>query len=183
MEFIQGMEFIDIYLTDEAIYVLEMLLELRDNGEYSDVRNIIFDCKSRDEANKRIINEQESILFNHLIGVRVFVDETVRDVLRFLGNAIGFVKIREFDLIINMIIAEWIKIEENKRCDIIYDIGNVNFATFGEMSYIELKVRRDLWSRLKKLGMHRGLNKEECIKMAIITFLENRYDMCREILM
>lgn len=183
MEFTQGMEFIDIYITDEAIYVLERLLELRDNGQYSDVRNIIFESKNRDEANKMIIREQESITFNQLIDVRVFVDETVRDTLRFLGNAVGFVKIREFDLMVNMIIAEWVREEEKKRYDIIYDIDNINFATFGEISYIELKVRRDLWDRLKEIGKHRGLNKEECIKMAIIRFLENRYVMCREMLM
>jgi|CXWL01.1.fsa_nt_gi hypothetical protein len=183
MEFIQGMEFVDIYLTDYSIYVLERLVELRDAGEYSDVRNIIFDSKNRDDANKRIIKEQESVTFNQLTDVRVSVDETVRDTIRFLGNVVGFVKIREFDLIINMIVAEWVREEDNKRYDIVSSINNINFATFGEMSYIELKVRRDLWDRLKEIGKHRGLNKEECIKMAIIRFLENRYDVCREILM
>lgn len=183
MDFVQGMEWVDIYITNDAIFVLERLVELRDNGQYSDVRNIIFDSKNRDEANKRIIKEQESITFNQLTDVRVSVDETVRDVLRFLGNAVGFVKIREFDMIINMVVAEWIREEENKRYDIVYDIGNINFATFGEISYIELKIRKDLWDRLKEIGKHRGLNKEECIKMAVIRFLENRYDICREILM
>ena len=177
------MEFVDIYLTDYSIYVLERLVELRDAGEYSDVRNIIFDSKNRDDANKRIIKEQESVTFNQLTDVRVSVDETVRDTIRFLGNVVGFVKIREFDLIINMIVAEWVREEDNKRYDIVSSINNINFATFGEMSYIELKVRRDLWDRLKEIGKHRGLNKEECIKMAIIRFLENRYDVCREILM
>jgi hypothetical protein len=177
------MDFVDIYITDAAIFVLERLNELRDNGEYSDVRNIIFDCRNRDDANKRIRFEQESITFNQLISVRVFVDETIRDILRFVGNAVGFVKIREFDLMVNMIIMEWVREEESKRYDIICDIDNINFAAFGEMTYIELKIRKDLWDRLKDIGKHRGLNKEECIKAAIIRFLENRYEICRKLLM
>lgn len=183
MEFLQGMEWLDIYITNDAIFVLERLVELRDNGQFSDLRNIIFSSKNRDEANKRIIKEQENITFNQLTDVRVSIDETVRDTLRFLGNAVGFVKIREFDLITNMIIAEWIREEENKRFDIVYDIGNINFAAFGEISCIELKIRKDLWNRSKEIGKHRGLNKEECLKMAIIRFLENRYNICRDVLM
>ena len=183
MEFIQNMEWLDIYMTDQSIYVLERLVELRDAGEYSDVRNIIFDSKNRDEANRRIRLEQESIIFNQLIEVRIFVDETIRDTLRFIGNVVGFVKIKEFDLMVNMVIVEWIKEEENKRYDIVSSINNIDFATFGEMSYIPLKIRRDLWNRLKEIGRRRGLNKEECLKMAIIRFLENRYDTCREMLM
>ncbi len=183
MEFLSGMEWLDLYMTDSSIYVLERLVELRDAGEYSDVRNIIFDCKNRDEANKRIRLEQENIAYNQLIEVRIFVDETIRDTLRFLGNVVGFVKIKEFDLIVNMIVVEWIKEEEIKRYDIVSSINNIDFATFGEMSYITLNIRRDLWNRLKEIGKHRGLNKEECIKMAIIRFLENRYNICREMLM
>lgn len=183
MEFVECMEWIDLYITDDALYVLERLMELRDSGEYSDVRSIIFDSKNREESTKRIVQEQEGIVFNQLIDVRVFVDETVRDILRFLGNTIGFVKINEFNLMINMIIGEWIREEENKRFDIVSSINNINFATFGEMSYIELKIRRDLWNRLKEIGKHRGFDKKDCIKMAIIRFLENRYDLCREILM
>jgi len=86
-----------------------------------------------------------------------------------------------------MTIGEWVRKEEHNRQfgkntnDIVDD--KINFANFGEMSYIELKVRNDLWERLKEIGKHHGLNKEECIKMVIIEFLGNRYNLCRDMLM
>lgn len=182
MEFHDGMDFIDDYVTDDAVYVLERLVELRDNADYGIIRNIIFDSKNREEATKRIIQEQEGITFNQLIDIRVFVDETVRDILRFLGNAVGFVKINEFNLMVNMVIGEWIiTIERSNGTKKLYN--KVNFAGFGDLTYITLKVRRDLWEKLKETGKHSGLNKEECLKVAIITFLDSRYSLCREMLM
>jgi len=69
MEFVEGMEWTDIYLTDESIYVLERLVELRDNADYGTIRNIIFDSKNREDATKRIVQEQQSITFNQLIDI------------------------------------------------------------------------------------------------------------------
>jgi hypothetical protein len=34
MEFIEGIDWVDIYITDEALYVMERLTDLRDVGEY-----------------------------------------------------------------------------------------------------------------------------------------------------
>lgn len=185
MEFIEGIEWIDTYITDSAIYVLERLLDLDEVREYSTIRNIIFDGKSREECNDRIRIEQENILYNGVYDVRIYCDETVRDALRFIGRVVGFVKIDEFRLMINVIIGEWIKDEErNKQFgrSVDRDYG-IDFARFGNVEQLTFNMRRDLWSQMKDIGKRKGLNMEECLKLAMINFLERRYGLCRELLM
>jgi hypothetical protein len=183
MEFIEGIDWVDIYITDEALYVMERLTDLRDVGEYSDVKNIIFNVRNRHDANSRIRVEQEGITFNQIVEVRIFADEMVRDILRFLGSAVGLVKLNEFDIIVNIIIGEWVREEEKKSFDINNGLRRINFANYGEMTYLLLRGRKDLWDRMKNVCMKRTLNKEEGFKMAIIRYLEIRYDLCRELLM
>lgn len=185
MDFIEGIEWIDIYITDNAIYVLERLSDLDEVRDYSIVRKIVFNCRSRDESNKRVTEEEESIAYKGTVDTRIFCDETVRDALRFLGRVIGFVKISEFRLLVNIIIGEWIKEEErNKQFgrSVNRDYG-IDFARFGNTEYITFSIRRDLWNEMKDIGKRKGLNMEECLKLAVIRFLERRYDLCREFLM
>ncbi len=185
MDFIEGIEWIDIYITDNAIYVLERLSDLDEVRDFGVVRNIIFNTRSRNEANERIKQEEENIAYKGVVDVRIWCDETVRDTLRFLGSVVGFVRIDEFRLLVNMIIGEWIKEEEqNKRFGrSINGSYGINFARFGEMSYITFNIRRDLWEQMKVFGRWKALNMEECLKLAIIRYLDRRYELIREFLM
>lgn len=188
MKFIEGIEWVDIYITDTALYVLERLIDLDEVREYSIIRNIIFDCKNRNESNQRIAEEEETIVYKGVYDVRIYCDETVRDALRFLGRAVGFVKIDEFRLLVNIIVGEWIKEEErNKQFgrggrSVNGDYG-IDFARFGNVEQLTFNIRRDLWEQMKDIGKRKGLNMEECLKMATIKFLERRYGLCRELLM
>lgn len=185
MEFIQGMEWIDLYITDSALFVLERLIDLDEVREYGTIRNIIFDCKTRDDSNKRVAEEEECILYKGVYDVRIYCDETVRDALRFIGRVVGFVKIDEFRLMINVIVGEWIKDEErNKQFgrSVNGDYG-IDFARFGNVEQLTFNIRRDLWNQMKDIGKRKGLNMEECLKLAMIKFLERRYGLCRELLM
>lgn len=183
MEIIEGMEIVDFYITDECLYVLERLTELRDNHEYGTLRNIIYDSRNRDEANRRIEIEQEGIIFNENIDIRIYADENVRQILRFLGNAVGFVKIKEYGLMVNMIYREQIREEEKKLFDIKKGLKIINFTNFGEVSRLTLTLRKDLWDKAKEIGSRRGLDKDEFLKLAIIRFLERRYSLVRQALM
>ncbi len=187
IEFIEGIEWIDCYITDEALYVMERLTDLDEVRDYSTVRKIVFNCRTRDESNKRVTEEEESIAYKGTVDVRIFCDETVRDALRFLGRAIGFVKISEFRLLANIIVDEWIREEEhNKKFGVRMNVGSdygTDFARFGNTEYITFSIRRDLWNEMKDIGKRKALNMEECLKLAVIRFLERRYDICREFLM
>lgn len=185
MDFIQGIEWIDVYITDDALYVLERLYDLDEVRDYSAIRKIVFNCGSREESNDIVRIEEEAIAFKGTTDVRIFCDETVRDALRFLGKVIGFVKIDEFRLLVNMVVEEWIKEEEHNKKFGFSSVGNygINFARFGEMSSITFSIRRDLWNGMKNLGKWKALNMEECLKLAIVRFLERRYWMVRDLLM
>lgn len=188
MDFIEGMEFIDLYITDEALYVMERLMDLDEVRDYSTVRKIVFNCRSRDESNKKVIEEEDSIAYKGTTDVRIICDETVRDALRFLGRVVGFVKISEFRLMVNMIIEEWIKEEEHNKK---FGVSRVktgseygtDFARFGDIAQISFSIRRDLWNEMKDVGKRKALNMEECLKLAVIKFLERRYGLVREFLM
>lgn len=185
MDFIEGIEWVDVYITDSALYVMERLVDLDEVRDYSTVRKVVFNCRSRDESNKRVTEEEESIAYKGTTDVRIFCDETVRDALRFLGRVVGFVKISEFRLLINIVVGEWIKEEErNKQFgrSVSGDYG-IDFARFGNTEYITFSIRRDLWNEMKDVGKRKGLNMEECLKLSVIRFLERRYELVREFLM
>lgn len=183
MEIIEGMEIIDFYISDEAIYVLERLTELQDNHQYGTLRNIIYNARDREESSRRILSEQDAIDNNRKIEIRVLADENIRSILRFLGGAIGLVKIKEYDIMVSMIYGEWVDEEEKKRFGISEGLKKLNFASFGDVSRLTLVIRTDLWSKVKDIGSRRGLDKDECLKMAVVRFLERRYDLVRELLM
>lgn len=215
MELIDGMELVDIYFTDDAEYVIGRLLDLDQTRDYSTLRKIVYNAKTREESNNIIKVQEEAIVFKGTTEVRLYADEIVRDALRFLGTSIGLVKINEYRLLVNLIIEEWVKEENHNKTFgidtrdedyyVIIDNNNIsmgnnninrdNNKTNGDSNckYNEgddnvyrrlvLNIRKDLWTDMKEIGRHKGLNKEQCFKLALVRFLERRYDICRQILM
>jgi hypothetical protein len=195
LEYINGIEYIDQFISDNSLVVLEILAYLKLVGSYDVIRKIIFDYDDGDIKNllyfkKKAREGRGSIgdakylakqrIDEYHKDYRVNTDDITSDIIHFLLR----VDKNIFDLIIDEFCIE----EEKKYWGQKYpsyskcyfwderEIGS-KLRKIREENYTELSCDVMVWNELLKIGRHRGMKLEDLFKTAIIRFLEKRYDL------
>lgn len=159
---ISGIQYIDRFMSDESVTVLEILEYLDSVGSYNSIDKIIYTYGT--------VNPNCPRRF------RVDVDDIIKNIKDFL------LKIDQY--IFNMIVQEFIHEEEKKYMGFKYETyakyyiweeKNVNKAR--DDNYISILVDGSVWNRFVKIRKKRGIKIDDLFKIAIIRFLERRLDM------
>lgn len=197
MEYIDGIEYNDRFISDKALDVLDTLAYLQLVGSY-DVRNrIIFEYNNLDNIKTVTVQQRGSCaklqwvyLRKGEVGkvescdshrkFRVDTDDVTKEIVHLL------LKIDKN--IFDIVITEF-NIEEERK------YYGFKYPTFAKLYYwderIDIDKKRDenfiqiscdpgVWKEFVKISRHRGLTLEDLFKIAIIRFLEKRYDLCLE---
>lgn len=202
MEYIDGIEYSDRFISDEALDVLEILSYLQLVGSY-DVRNRIIlnynegGIKSslylrksirrdniRKDARKEGKYTEESIDYDSHKKYRVDTDDITEDIVHLLLKIDNNI----FDTIIDEFNIEeerkyWgYKYPTYSKCyywDERVKVGNIgNKIKVRNENFTQISCDVMIWSEFVKIRRHRGLKLEDIFKIAIIKFLEKRYDIC-----
>lgn len=186
MEYIDGLEYNDRFISDEALDVLEMLSYLELCGSY-DIRNrIILDynedgIKNWLYLNKSIRKDTRGYVYDSHRKYRINTDDITEDMVHLL------LKIDKniFDTVIDEF-----NVEEEKK------YWGYKYPTYSKCYYWDERERGDkrekirdenftqiscdviIWSEFVKIRRHRDLKLEDIFKIAIVRFLEKRYDSC-----
>lgn len=160
---ISGIEYIDRFMSDESVTVLEILEYLDSVGSY-DSRNKIVYAGVNDTDLSRIRR------------FRVDTDDIIKSIRDFL------LKIDQY--IFNMVIQEFIYEEEKKYMGFKYETyakyyiwEEKNVKKTRDDNYISILVDGSVWNRFVKIRKKRGIKIDDLFKIAIIRFLERRLDM------
>ncbi len=195
MEYIDGIEYNDRFISDKALDVLDTLAYIQLVGSY-DVRNrIIFNYDIWNE-NK----DGENAVFDYLLKkdlerkdigcsdrdfhrkYRVDTDDITKDIVHLLLK----VDKNIFDLVISEFNIE----EKNKywgykyptyaKCYYWDERGELDKIKKRDENFIQVVCDNSIWSEFVKTRRHRGLHLEDIFKIAVVRFLEKRYDLCME---
>lgn len=201
----ENMIFVDQYLSDDAILVLENLINLHISHDFQAVKNIIFGYNSKGDRwnstyGKSLIrqdyiveklaiqvtfNKNQEFLKDEGMAfyiddihekVRIYVDDSIKRILDLLFTISK--DTIDYKYIIDIIINEWIS--ENAVEAIISHRLYVDPEMHGSLHYYMFEVRVSSWDKLKKICKTRGLKVGYCFKQAVINFLENRYDIVKD---
>lgn len=198
------MMFVDRYFSDDAILVLESLVNLHISRNFQAVKDIIFGYNSKDNqwnsiygeslakqdyiierfATQIILNKNQEFLKNEGMAfyiddihekVRIYVDDSIKRILDLLFTISK--DTIEYKYIIDIIINEWIS--ENAVEAVVPYRLDVDPEMCGSLHYYTFDVSTDSWNKLKKISKARGLKVGHCFKRAVINFLDNRADMIK----
>jgi hypothetical protein len=177
MEYIDGIEYNDRFISDRAIDVLDTLAYLQLVGSY-DVRNrIIFEYNDLDNIRNWVYlrngvdnNECEHRKY------RVDTDDITKDIVHLLLK----IDRNIFDLVIGEFNIE----EEKKYYGFRYPIyakcyyWDERGEKIRDENFIQVVCDTRIWNGFVKIKRHRGLALEDIFKIAVVRFLEKRYDLC-----
>lgn len=200
------MIFVDQYLSDGAVLVLERLVNLHISRDFQAVKNIIFGYNSKGEQwnsiygkslarqdyivekfatqvtfnkNQEFLKEEGMAFYIDDIHekVRIYVDDSIKRILDLLFTISK--DTIEYKYIIDIIVNEWIS--ENAVETIMPHRLDIDPEMHGSLHYYMFEVRVSSWDKLKKICKTRGLKVGHCFKQAVINFLENRSDIVKDV--
>lgn len=179
MEYIDGIEYNDKFISDKSLDVLDTLAYLQLVGSY-DVRNrIILEYNDSD-------NIKNWVYLRAAVGecrkYRVDSDDITKEIVHLL------LKIDRN--IFDIVVGEF-NIEEEKKyygfryptfakCYYWDERGESDRIKLRDENFIQIMCESELWKEFVKISRHRGLSLEDLFKIAIVRFLEKRYDLCLE---
>lgn len=198
MEYIDGIEYSDRFISDEALDVLEALSYLQLVGSY-DVRNRIIlnynkdgikswlylnRCIRKDvkkDVRKDVTKDVIRVDYDYHREYRVNTDDITQDIAHLL------LKIDKN--IFDTVIGEFNIEEEKKYCGYKYPTYSKCYywderergdkrGKIRDENFIQISCDINVWSEFVKIRRHRDLNLEDIFKIAIVRFLEKRYDLC-----
>lgn len=201
----ENMIFVDQYLSDGAILVLENLINLHISRDFQAVKNIIFGYNSKGDQwnstygkslarqdyiiekfatqvtfnkNQEFLKEEGMAFYIDDIHekVRIYVDDSIKRILDLLFTVSK--DTIEYKYIIDIIVNEWIS--ENAVETIMPYRLDIDQEMHGSLHYYMFEVRVSSWDKLKKICKTRGLKVGHCFKQAVINFLDNRVEMIKE---
>lgn len=183
MEYLDGIEYNDRFISDKALDVLDTLAYLQLVGSYDTRNKIIFDYDNELGLNiigsKYNICKQESYIdYDSHKKYRIDADDVTKEIVHL------FLKIDKN--IFDVVITEF-NIEEEKK------YYGYRYPTFAKCYYwdergdkkrdenfIQISCDSAVWKEFVKIRRHRDLTLEDIFKIAIVRFLEKRYDLCLE---
>jgi hypothetical protein len=179
MEYIDGIEYNDRFISDKALDVLDTLAYLQLVGLY-DVRNrIIFEYDDSDIKDWTVVEGGESYIdCDSHRKFRVDTDDVTKEIVHLL------LKIDKN--IFDIVIGEFNIDEEKKYYGFKYPIyakcyywdERIGIDKKRDENFIQISCESVVWKEFVKISRHRGLTLEDLFKIAIIRFLEKRYDIC-----
>lgn len=199
------MTFVDQYISDGAILVLETLMSLHISRNFQVVKDIIFGYDSEYNqwksgygeslakqdyivekfATQIIISKDQEFLKDEGMAfyvddihekVRIYVDDSIKKILDLLFTLSKDTV--EYKYIIDIIINEWIG--DNTKEVIMPYRSDMSLEMYGSLHYYMFDVRASSWDKLKRISKMKGLKVGHCFKRAVINFLENRADIVKD---
>jgi len=195
MEYIDGIEYNDKFISDKSLDVLDTLAYLQLVGSY-DVRNrIIFNFNDSDNIKEWLYLRKErkekkgngvkgndvrgnNIEYDSHKKYRIDADDVTQEIVHLL------LKIDKN--IFDMVIGEFNFEEDNKYYGFRYPTyakcyyWDEKNCKKRDENFIQIICESGLWKEFVKTSRHRGLTLEDIFKIAIVRFLERRYDLCLE---
>lgn len=200
------MTFVDQYISDGAILVLETLMSLHISRNFQVVKDIIFGYDSEYNQWKSrygeslakqdyivekfaiqiIISKDQEFLKDEGMAfyvddihekVRIYVDDSIKKILDLLFTLSKDTV--EYKYIIDIIINEWIG--DNTKEVIMPYRSDMGLEMYGSLHYYMFDVRANSWDKLKRISKMKGLKVGHCFKRAVINFLENRADIVKDV--
>lgn len=196
----ESMAFLDDCLSDNANYIIEVMMNHHVSKNYKDVRNIILGYNSKtgkwaskygENLARRDITKIESmcsffstdsfikskgmIFYDDEIfdSVRIHTDDIIKRVLDVLFTISE--NVIDYKYVTDIIVTEW----NIKNTTSLYN-DSMSYNIYGELHFRPIEVRENSWKEFKSVVKHKGLVIRDAFKIATIDFLENRADMLNE---
>jgi len=201
----ESMIFLDEYLSDDANYIIEQMMDHHISKNYKNVRDIIlgYNYKNRRWASKY----GESLVKKEIIttesvcaffpkssdidisrdifiksGGMIFYDDEIFDNVRIhMDDVVKRILDVLFTISENVIdykyVTDIIVTEWNIKNTTSLHKNNVPYDIYGELHLRPIEVRESSWKEFKSIVRNKGLMTRDAFKIAAIDFLENRADM------
>lgn len=202
-----SMIFLDEYLSDDANYIIEEMMNYHISKNYKNVRDIIlgYNYKTRrwaskygeNLARKEITNIESVCSFfprsspsNIEISKDVFIksggmifyeDEIFDNIRIHMDDVVKRILDVLFTISENVIdykyVTDIIVTEWNIRNTTSLHKNNIPYDIHGELHLRPIEVRENSWKEFKSIVRNKGLMTRDAFKIAAIDFLENRADV------
>ena len=197
-ENLNRMIFVDQYIDDSIIHLMEVMTNHHILGNYQEVRNIIlgYDSKrniwiskygeylskinldgdklvNEHPVNKQSFEKKGMAFYDGEIyeNVKILMDESVKRVLHILFTLSK--NVIEYRQIIDIIVTEWNR--NNVKNNLTE--ANINPDICGSLRLHGIEIKEDSWKNLKRISKSKGLSVSNTFKQAVVEFLEHRADM------
>lgn len=195
------MVFIDGYLSDDCINIIEKIVNLHITRNYKDIKYIIlgYDYKNKKWLSKygetlikkEVINVESVHIMpfsnpdiftknNGMIfydddvfeTIRIHVDDAVKRILDVMFTVSK--NVINYRYIIDIIMTEW----NTKNVMILYK-DDLSYNIYGDLHLQPIEIKETLWKEFKSIARHRGLIVRDAFKLAIVSFLESRSEILK----
>lgn len=201
----ESMIFLDDYLSDDANYVIEEMMNHHISENYKNVRDIIlgYDSKTKLWKSKygQSLAKKEIVITEPAYSLRLSLPDIgmSRDTFTKSGDMIFyedevFDRVRiHMDDVVKRILDALFTISENvidykyitdimvtewniRNMTSLHRI-NMSYDVCGELHLRPIDVRENSWKEFKSIVRNKGLMTRDAFKIAVVCFLENRADM------
>jgi len=180
MEFISGIQFLDKFISDKSFEVIEKLTIMDENKHSHSIKKIIFHNIKHEFVNKKDDNNN-SMVYDSNINIRIYIDSFVMDILTFIYSISK--RFADKKCINNMIVGGWVYYENNRLK--IYGVSDnedeCKYAEYEPLPRPVITIDKDIWEKFKKLAKERDISLQLAFKLAVIRFLEVRYEITTEL--
>jgi len=201
----ESMIFLDEYLSDDANYIIEEMMNHHISKNYKNVKDIILGynfnvrrwiSKYGESLAKKEIIATESVrsffpassdidTYRDLFiksGDMIFYDDEIFDSVRIhMDDVVKRVLDVLFTISENVIdykyVTDIIVTEWNIKNTTSLHKNNIPYDVYGELHLRPIEVRENSWKEFKSIVRNKGLMTRDAFKIATIDFLENRADM------
>ena len=200
----EPMIFLDEYLSDDANYIIEEMMNHYISKNYKNIRDIILGYDSNTSrwiskygenlAKKKIINSPAYSFFSVSsdIGMTeesfvksrgmIFYDDEIFDNVRvYIDDVVKRVLDVLFTISENVIdykyITDIIVTEWNIRNTTSLHKNDIPYDIYGELHFRPIEIRENSWKEFKSIARNKGLMTRDAFKIATIDFLESRADL------
>lgn len=177
MEYIDGIEYNDRFISDRALDVMDTLSYLQLVGSYEARNRIIFDFDKENSVYIRYSENIESYIeYDSHKKFRVDTDDVTKEIVHL------FLKIDKN--IFDIVIGEFNHEEKKKYYGFKYPTyakcyyWDERNCKKRDENFIQISCDSRVWKEFVKIRRHRDMNLEDIFKIAIDRFLEKRYDLC-----
>jgi len=175
MEFEQKMFFLDRFVSDRSVDVIEKLTIMSENER--SIKKIIFHNIKHEFVNKKYDNNY--MIYDSNVDRRLYIDPFVMDILTFIYSISK--PFANKNCINNMVIGGWINYETNRSEIYGTNRNEDEYADYEPLPRPKITIDKDIWEKFKKLAKEKDVPLKLAFKLSVIRFLEVRYDLTTEL--
>ena len=178
MEFEQKMIFLDRFVSDRSVDVIEKLTIMNENQHQYSIKKIIFSNLKYEFVNKK--DDNNYMIYDSNVDRRLYIDSFVMYILTFIYSISK--PFANKNCINNMVIGGWINYETNRSEIYGTNRNEDEYADYEPLPRPKITIDKDIWEKFKELAKEKGVPLKLAFKLAVIRFLEVRYEITTELL-